>query len=92
MTKLEKDTDVHVNQASDSSAGISIAIAAAILIIGALFFFNGSFDMTPNNPQVVQNNTTLPAPVIEAPVAPEVTTPPVTPPAAPSADAPAANP
>ena len=90
MTKLEKDTDVYVNQAGDSSTGIFIAIAAAILIVGALFFFNGSFDMTPNNPQVVQNNTTLPAPVIEAPVTPQVTTPPAT--ITPTADAPAANP
>ena len=90
MTKFEKDTDVHVNQAGDNSTGIAIAIAAAILVIGALFFFNGSFDMTPNNPQVVQNNTALPAPVIEAPVTPEVTTPPAT--TTPSADAPAANP
>lgn len=90
MTKFDKDTDVHVNHTGDSSTGISIAIAAAILIIGALFFFNGSFDMTPNNPQVVQNNTTLPAPVIEAPVTPEVTAPPAT--STPSAEAPAANP
>ena len=90
MTKLDKDTDVHVTQASDSSTGIMLAIAAAILLVGALFFFNGSFDMTPNNPQVVQNNTTLPAPVIEAPVTPQVTTPPAT--TTPPVDAPAANP
>ena len=90
MTKFEKDSDVHVNHTGDSSAGIAIAIAAAVLVIGALFFFNGSFDMTPNNPQVVQNNNALPAPVIENPVIPEVTTPPAT--NAPSTDAPAANP
>ena len=89
---MKNDPEVHVNQASDNSTGIAIAIAAAVLLVGALFFFNGSFDMSPNNPQVVQNNTAIPAPVIEAPATPEVTTPPAAQPTTPPADAPAANP
>lgn len=43
---MKNDPEMHVNQASDNSTGIAIAIAAAVLLVGALFFFNGSFDMT----------------------------------------------
>ena len=60
-------------------------------MVGAFIFFNYGYGPASDGPKVVQNNTTLPAPAIEAPAAPEATTPAPAQPAAPPA-APAANP
>jgi len=91
MTDYDKKPEVRVTQAGDSSTGIAVIIAALILVIGAFVLFNGGFD-TGDNPKVVQNNNTLPAPVIEVPATPDAAAPPVTQKANPPADAPAANP
>jgi hypothetical protein len=92
VTDNGKEPEIRVTQTGDSSTGIAIIFAALVLVIGAFFLFNGGFGTTTDNPDIVQNNTTLPAPVIEAPAAPEAATPPVTQKANPPADAPAANP
>jgi hypothetical protein len=92
MTNYDEKPEVRVTQAGDSSIGIGIIIAALVLVVGAFLFFNNSFGTTTDNPKVVQNNTTLPAPVIEVPAKPEVVTPPAPKATTPSADAPAANP
>jgi hypothetical protein len=91
MTNNDEKPEVRVTQTGDSTTGIAIVIAALVLVVGAFLFFSTGFGPTKDNPNVVQNNTTLPAPVIEVPVAPEAT-PPATQPAAPPADAPATNP
>jgi hypothetical protein len=86
---------INVNQSSDSSGTtIAIIVAALVLVVGAFVYF-GSSSTPTDNPQVTQNNTTLPAPVIE-PADPVPATPPAaqpeTPPVTPPGDAPATNP
>ncbi len=86
---------IEVNQASESSGTtIAIIVAALVLVVGAFIYFGNSSTPT-DNPQVTQNNTTLPAPVVE-PADPVPATPPAaqpeTAPVTPPADAPAANP
>ena len=92
MTNYDEKPTVNVSNSGDSSAGIAIIVAAIVLVVGALIFFNGGFGPNTDNAKIVQNNTTLPAPVIEAPATPEVATPPAAEPATPPAEAPAANP
>ena len=92
MTNYDEKPKVNVTQTGGGSAGIAIIIAALVLVVGAFVFFNNGFGPTTDSPEVVQNNTTIPAPVIEAPAAPDAATPPATEPATPPADAPAANP
>jgi hypothetical protein len=91
MTNYDEKPEVRVTQATDSSTGIAIIIAALVLVVGAFLFFNNGVFTTSDNPKVVQNNTTLPAPVIEVPAKPEVVAP-TTQTTTPSANAPAANP
>jgi hypothetical protein len=62
-----------------------------VLVVGAFVFFNYGFGPATDNAKIVQNNTTLPAPVIEAPAAPE-DTPPAAPQPTTAPGAPAANP
>ena len=86
---------IEVNQSSESSGTtIAIIVAALVLVVGAFIYFGNSSAPT-DNPQVTQNNTTLPAPVVE-PADPVPATPPAaqpeTAPVTPPADAPAANP
>lgn len=92
MTNYDEKPEVRVTQADNSSAGIAIIIAALVLVVGAFLFFNNGFDSTIDNPKVVQNNTILPAPAIEAPATPEVVTPLATEKTNPPADAPSLNP
>ena len=94
MTDYDRKPEIRVTKTGDSgsSTGIAIIIAALVLVIGAFVLFNGGFNTTTDHPKVVQNNNTLPAPVIEMPVTPEVVTPPAAQKANPPADAPAANP
>lgn len=92
MTNYDEKPQVNVSNRGDSSAAIAIIIAAIVLVVGAFVFFNNGFGPTTDNAKIVQNNTTLPAPVIEAPAAPEVTTPPAAEPTTPPAAAPATNP
>jgi hypothetical protein len=92
MTNYDEKPEVRVTQATDSSTGIAIIIAALVLVVGAFLFFNNGVFTTSDNPKVVQNNTTLPAPVIEVPAKPEVVAPATTQTATPPAAAPAANP
>lgn len=92
MTNYDEKPQVNVSNRGDSSTGIAIIIAAIVLVVGAFIFFNNGFGPTTDNAKIVQNNTTLPAPVIEAPAAPEVTTPPAAQPTTPPSEAPAANP
>lgn len=95
MDDFDKKPNFQVSQSSEMSAGtIAIIVAALVLVVGAFFYF-GSSSTPTDNPQLTQNNTTLPAPVIE-PAEPAPATPPAaqpeTPPVTPPADAPAANP
>ena len=99
MTNYDEKPQVNVSNKGDSSTGIAIIVAAIILVVGAFIFFNNGFGPSTDNAKIVQNNTTLPAPVIEAPApvieapaAPEVTTPPAAQPTTPPSEAPAANP
>ena len=92
MTNYDERPQVNVTTKGDNSAGIAILIAAIVLVVGAFVFFNYGFGPTTDNAKIVQNNTTLPAPVIEAPAAPEVVTAPPAQPTTPPAEAPAANP
>ena len=92
MTDYDKKPEIRVTQASDGSSGIAIIIAAIVLVVGAFLFFNNGFDTTADNAKVVQNNITLPAPVVEVPAAPDAAMPPATQKTDPPADAPAANP
>ena len=93
MTNYDEKPTVNVSNSGDSgSTGIAIIVAAIILVVGVFIFFNNGFGPTTDNAKIVQNNTTLPAPVIEAPAAPEATTPPPAQPVTPPAEAPAANP
>ena len=92
MSNYDDNPKINVTTRGDSSTGIAIIVAAIILVVGAFVFFNNGFGPTTDNAKIVQNNTTLPAPVIEAPAAPEATTPPATQPTTPPAQAPAANP
>lgn len=92
MTNYDEKPEVRVTQVGDSSTGIAIIIAAVVLVIGAFLFLNIGLVITPENPKVVQNNTTLPAPVIEVPAKPEVVAPSTTHSTTPPANAPAANP
>jgi hypothetical protein len=92
MTNYHEKPQVSVSNRGDSSAGIAIIIAAIVLVVGAFVFFNNGFGPTTDNAEIVQNNTTLPAPVIEAPAAPEVTTPPAAQPTTPASEGPATNP
>ena len=92
MSNYDENPKINVSSKGDGSTGIAIIVAAIILVAGAFLFFNYGFGPATDNPNVVQNNTTLPAPVIEAPAAPEVTTPPAAQPTTPPAEAPANNP
>jgi hypothetical protein len=88
--KFEEERQVHVNQSNDGMGGI-IAVAAilVLLLVGGFMFFSS----TPGTePQVTQNNTTLPAP--GTPTQPEPLAPvePAAPPLAPAPTAPATNP
>lgn len=92
MTNHDEKPQVNVSNRGDSSTGIAIIVAAIILVVGAFIFFNNGFGPTTDNAKIVQNNTTLPAPVIEAPAAPEVATPPAAQATTPPSEAPATNP
>ena len=86
---------IEVKQSTESSGTtIAIIVAALVLVVGAFIYFGNSSTPT-DNPQVTQNNTTLPAPVVEPPADPAATPPaaqPETPPVTPPADAPATSP
>ena len=92
MDNYDKKPDLQVNQSSETSGTtIAIIVAALVLVVGAFLYFGSMSTPTPDGPKVTQNNTALPAPVIEEPAA----TPPAqpaTPPATPPADAPATSP
>lgn len=91
--KFEDERKVHVNQWNDGAAGpVLLAIVAVLLMGGGLIFFINSSDTGPSGPQVTQNNTALPAPIIEEPAAPQPATPPAAQPATPPVDAPATSP
>ena len=92
MTNYDEKPQVNVSNSGDSSTGIAIIVAAIILVVGAFIFFSNGVGPTTDNAKIVQNNTTLPAPVIEAPAAPEVTTPPAAQSTTPASEAPATNP
>jgi hypothetical protein len=92
MTNYDEKPTVNVSNSGDGSTVIALLIAAIVLAVGAFMFFNYGYRPTSDGPKVVQNNTTLPAPVIETPAAPEVTTPTPAQPTTPPAEAPAANP
>ena len=92
MSNYDENPKINVSSSGDVSTGIAIIVAAIILVVGAFFFFNYGYGPTTDNAKVVQNNTTLPAPIIEAPAVPEVVTPPAAQPTTPPAEAPAANP
>lgn len=92
MPNYDENPKVNVSSTGDGSTGIAIIVAAIILVVGAFFFFNYGYGPAADNAKVVQNNTTLPAPVIEAPAAPELTAPAPAQPTTPPAEAPAANP
>ena len=83
---------INVNQSSESSGTtIAIIVAALVLVVGGFLYFGNNWNTAPDGPQVTQNNTTLPAPIIEEPAA----TPPAQPAiplVTPPADAPATNP
>ena len=86
---------INVNQSSEMSAGtIAIIVAALVLVVGAFVYFGNSSAPT-DNPQVTQNNSTLPAPIVE-PADPVPATPPAaqpeTLPVTPPGDAPATSP
>lgn len=91
MDNYDKKPDLQVKQSSETSGTtIAIIVAALVLVVGAFIYF-GNNSAPTDSPQVTQNNTTLPAPVIEEPAA----TPPAqpaTPLVTPPADAPATNP
>jgi hypothetical protein len=101
MENYDKKPDLQVNQSSGGSGTtIGIVVAALVLVVGAFLYFSSS-PMTTEGQKVTQNNTALPAPVIEEPATPVPATPPAsaeppaqsaTPPATPPADAPATNP
>ena len=87
---------INVNQSSESSGTtIAIIVAALVLVVGAFLYFGNNWNSPADGPQVTQNNTTLPAPVVE-PADPVPATPPAaqpeTPPVTPPGDAPATNP
>jgi hypothetical protein len=92
MDNYEKKPDFQVKQSSQSSGTtIAIIVAALVLVVGTFLYFGNNWNTTTDGPQVTQNNTTLPAPIIEEPAA----TPPAQPAiplVTPPADAPAANP
>jgi hypothetical protein len=90
MTNYDDKPNINVSTGSDGSTGIAIIIAAIVLVVGAFVFFNYGYGPA-SGPNVVQNNTTLPAPVIETPAASEAT-PPAAPQPTPAPAAPAANP
>lgn len=85
--KFEEERMARANQSNDSMGGIiAVAVLIIVLVAGGILFFTGSSGTGPNEPQVTQNNTTLPAPTTEPaqpePIAPS--TEPTTPPAAPA--------
>ena len=86
---------INVNRSSETSGTtIAIIVAALVLVVGAFIYF-GNNSAPADNPQVTQNNMTLPAPVVE-PADPAPATPPAaqpeTAPIVPPGDAPATNP
>jgi hypothetical protein len=84
--------DLRVNQASESFAGSLVFIIIGIILVAGVFiFFTTSWTSTPGGPEVTQNNTALPPPIIEVP-APAPTAPPASQKTAPLTDAPAYNP
>ena len=91
--KFDDERKVHVNQSNDGNGGtIALAVAAIVLVAGALLYFLSSSGPGTVGPQMTQNNTALPAPVIDEPAAPKPATPPVAPLVTPPVDAPATNP
>ena len=88
---------INVNQSSETSGtSITIIVAALVLVVGAFIYF-GNNSAPTDNPQVTQNNVTLPAPVpVIEPADPVPATPPATQPETapivPPGDAPATNP
>ena len=97
MDEYEKKPNLQVNQSSEGNGTtIAIIVAALVLVVGAFIYFGNNWSTPTDGPQVTQNNTTLPAPVIDEPAAPVPAEPPAaqsaTPPATPPADAPATNP
>jgi hypothetical protein len=85
--------DLRVNPASESFAGSLVFIIIGIILVAGVFIFlTTSWTSTPGGPEVTQNNTALPAPIIEVPAAPAPTSPPASQKTAPPADAPAYNP
>jgi hypothetical protein len=82
--------DLRVNQASGSSAGNLVFIVIGIILLAGVFiFFTTSWTSPPGGPEVTQNNTALPPPIIEVPAP---ASPPASQKTAPPADAPAYNP
>jgi hypothetical protein len=90
VTNYDENPTVKVTNRGDGSSGIALLIAAIALVVGAFIFFNYGYGPASDGAKVVQNNTTLPAPVIETPATPDATAPaapqPATPPAAPAAN------
>lgn len=96
MDDFDKKPDFQVNELSEGNGTtIAIIVAALVLVVGAFIYFGNNWSTPADGPQVTQNNTTLPAPVVEPPADPAATPPaaqPETPPVTPPADAPATSP
>lgn len=91
--RFEDERKVHVNQPNDGMGGtIAVAVVVVLLLVGGIFFIASSSGIDPSGPQVTQNNTALPAPVIEVPAAPAPDAPPAVQPVTPPAEPPANNP
>ena len=85
--------DINVNQSSQSSGTtIAIIVAAVVLVVGGFLLFGNNSITAPEGPKVTQNNTTLPAPVIEVPADLAPAQPPAAQSTTPPAVAPATNP
>ena len=85
--------EFRVNQSSESSNGtIAIIVIALALVVGAFFFFTSNWNTSPEGQKLTQNNTALPAPVIQVPADPAPVAPPAAQTTTPPVDAPAANP
>ena len=85
--------DINVVQSSEGSGTtIAIIVAALALVVGGFLFFGNNSNTPVEGPKVTQNNTTLPAPVIEVPADPAPVEPPAAQSTTPPAAAPATNP
>ena len=89
----DENPDFRLNQSNEDIGSIALVIIAVTLVVGAFFFFMNHWNTAPEGQKVTQNNTALPAPVIQVPADPA---PPVAPPAVqtttPPGDAPATSP